>query len=53
VPLLPRHASGVFLTLDGNRFLPRHVLSAVAEASRAARARIAAVEGKRRVVDLV
>lgn len=47
IALLRRHASGVSLTLDGNRFLAhaRHVLSAVAEASRAARGRIAAVEG--------
>jgi DNA-binding transcriptional LysR family regulator len=47
VLLLRRHATGVSLTLDGNRFLShaRHVLSAVAEASRAARARVAAVEG--------
>jgi DNA-binding transcriptional LysR family regulator len=48
VALLRRHASGVSLTLDGHRFLAhaRHVLSAVTEASRAARGRIAEVEGK-------
>jgi DNA-binding transcriptional LysR family regulator len=47
VALLRRHSSGVSLTLDGNRFLAhaRHVLSAVTEASRAARGRIASVEG--------
>src|SRR5262249_1046032 len=51
VALLRRHSSGVSLTLDGNRFLAhaRHVLSAVKEASRAARGRIAGVEG---IVDL-
>jgi DNA-binding transcriptional LysR family regulator len=48
VALLRRHASGVSLTLDGSRFLEhaRHVLSAVAEATRATRGRMAAVEGK-------
>src|SRR5262249_44212472 len=47
VALLRRHATGVSLTLDGNRFLThaRHVLNAVAEASRVARGRAAAVEG--------
>ena len=48
VALFQRHATGVSLTLDGNRFLShaRHVLNAVTEASRAARGRIAEVEGK-------
>src|SRR5262245_24227819 len=47
VALFRRHSSGVSLTLDGNRFLAhaRHVLNALAEASRAARGRIAALEG--------
>jgi DNA-binding transcriptional LysR family regulator len=47
VALLRRHASGVSLTLDGNRFLAhaRQVLNLVTEASRATRGRMAAVEG--------
>ena len=51
VALLKRHANGVSLTLDGNRFLShvRHVLSAVTEASRATRGRMATVEGKIKV----
>lgn len=48
VTLLRRRPSGVSLTLDGNRFLThaRHVLSAVTEASRVTRGRIAGIDGK-------